>query len=816
MHQKPEPPVRLAGGVTGAVAPVAGMYGATAEAAPALPNLTGLLGVARRNWWLIALASLLGFGAAYYLVSREPVLYRATALVRLMDAGSVAGGVIGQEVGGDGRASGSDPLLSEILVLQGRRVAGGVADREGLRLFDATSGEPTTTARAVAVTLQPDSARTIALEYDAARYTARAGDARAAAPYGTPVDLAGVQLVVPERPVEREATIDVVPREAAAQWVIASLSVQPREGTSALVVAFESSDAALSTRVVNAVVREYAAVNGAIARAQITRRRSFLEQQLRENEQAQAAAQLALDRFRGRERVYRSAEQSAAEQATMAQAEVRRQELEAERRAFGALLAELERSGEPAGTVAFRTIVASPAIAQNPVVARLYDRLSRYQFTVDSLRSIGRPETHDDVRQTREFMAATEAQLLDAVRTQIAALEARGQALDAMRRQSSAELRRLSPAEGEEALLLRQLETIGGMGDQLRAEYQRSRIAEAVEVGRVEIVDEAIGAEPLDTHRTLKLALGLMVGVMLGTSGALVRERRSPAIRGRDDVEQVLRVPGLVVVPRLPAPKKPWRWPARSPHADRRARNGPEMVDRRLGASTPGMPHPTLIAAATEHGGGAEAYRILGTRLAFLRTETGRPPTTLLVTSAANEEGKTTTAANLAITLARQGQRVLLMDCDLRRPRVHSLFGIPGKPGLTELLQRRCAPQEAIAPTSIHGLRVMPGGSVGDRSIDLLADARLGIVLQWVAKYYDTVVMDSAPILLVPDTLALAARADAVLLVVRAGHTARAMAAEAAAQIGGVGGQLVGSVLNDPDARAERYERYGYGYSRVS
>ena len=178
------------------------------------------------------------------------------------------------------------------------------------------------------------------------------------------------------------------------------------------------------------------------------------------------------------------------------------------------------------------------------------------------------------------------------------------------------------------------------------------------------------------------------------------------------------------------------------------------------------------------------------------------------MTSPSPWEGKSTTAANLAISFAQHGSRVLLIDADLRRPSVHEMFGVSKEPGLIGYLEGRSTLAEAIHETAFLGLQVMPSGGPTHHAAELLAGdlTRQGLVA--LREHFDLVLIDTAPVLLAPETAFLAAEVDAVVLVVRAGQTERTAAEDAVQQLSFAGARVVGGVLNDPDSELRHYRGY--------
>jgi capsular exopolysaccharide synthesis family protein len=219
-------------------------------------------------------------------------------------------------------------------------------------------------------------------------------------------------------------------------------------------------------------------------------------------------------------------------------------------------------------------------------------------------------------------------------------------------------------------------------------------------------------------------------------------------------------------------------------------------------------------------------------RTSLLWCEQGDSMKTLVVTSAAPGEGKTMTAANLAVTFAYDGLRVLLIDCDVRRPRQHSLFQVPRAPGLMELLMPSNLDgaqsltfnpglgrtesgrpiTDVIRPTNVKGLSLLTCGALPTNASHLLSGVRMRALLQELAKSFDLVILDTPPVLATADAGILASIADGVLLVVRAGQTDRVAAKRAHHQLVNVGARIVGTVLNDPGGEVSQFGDYYYPY----
>jgi protein-tyrosine kinase len=188
----------------------------------------------------------------------------------------------------------------------------------------------------------------------------------------------------------------------------------------------------------------------------------------------------------------------------------------------------------------------------------------------------------------------------------------------------------------------------------------------------------------------------------------------------------------------------------------------------------------------------AEAFRTLRTNLIFSSLD--HPLTTLLVTSAALEEGKSLTLANLAVTMAQGGRKTILVDCDLRRPHQHELFGVPAEPGLTSMiLENRDEP--ALAATGVENLWLLPAGPLPPNPADLLSSRRMESLISSLKSRAELVLFDAPPVVVVTDAALLASKLDGVLLVVSTGRTKREHAQRAKELLDKIHVRLVGAVL---------------------
>ncbi len=209
----------------------------------------------------------------------------------------------------------------------------------------------------------------------------------------------------------------------------------------------------------------------------------------------------------------------------------------------------------------------------------------------------------------------------------------------------------------------------------------------------------------------------------------------------------------------------------------------------------------------------SECYRNLRTSILF---STGRPvPKTILITSAVGGEGKSTTSANLAVVMSQSGRKVLLVDADLRRPSQHRYFARKTSGGIVRLLKETCRPEDAVQRSFVDNLDVLLCHEVPGNPSELLGSERMREAMEYFRSRYEAVVIDSPVVISVPDTLILASRAEAVILVHRPDAAARDMVRHAREKLAEVKANILGLALNNVDLDSSRHaysHHYYYGY----
>ena len=279
---------------------------------------------------------------------------------------------------------------------------------------------------------------------------------------------------------------------------------------------------------------------------------------------------------------------------------------------------------------------------------------------------------------------------------------------------------------------------------------------------------------PSSPRPLLNLALGALIGLALGLAYAFIRESFDSTVKSIDDVVQILGAAPLGTIP----------------------------FDGKAGASP--------LFALDQRAQRSEAFRAVRTNLQFVDVD--KPPQVVVVTSAVAGEGKTTSACNLAITMAQSGQRVVLVECDLRRPRVANYLEITGAVGLTNVLTGQVPLAEALIHWNRGQVAVLTSGPLPPNPSELLGSHQMAALLEQLRTDYDTVIIDAPPLLPVTDGAVIAHAADGALLLVRHGRTTTEQVTRAQEVLEQAGATMLGAVVNFVPVARKPYKGDYYGY----
>jgi polysaccharide biosynthesis transport protein len=365
--------------------------------------------------------------------------------------------------------------------------------------------------------------------------------------------------------------------------------------------------------------------------------------------------------------------------------------------------------------------------------------------------------------------------------------------------------------------LLVQQNILKGDFDSNQKLYQRllehlkdATVAAGLKSSNVHLVDPALpSTDPVRPKKLFNITLALLVGLLLGVGVAFVRESLDHSVKSAEEVEVLVSMPALAVIPAkhlLPREQAQLA----SGNGKAWAKNGHLGLEMNNGNLELEVLNHTTSALS-------EAYR--GLRTSTLLSTAVHPPQVILVTSANAGEGKTTTAVNLALTLAQQQSEVLLIDCDLRKPGIARALNLPGENGLTMALAGRGNVRTSLQQfTPLPNLWTLTSGPVPPNPSELLSSSKMVEILRELRERFAHIILDSPPVLLVTDATILSRQVDGVILVVESGIAPRNAVVRACRRLQGAGAKMLGVVLNKVDLRFDGYYgsysykgHYGYG-----
>ncbi len=442
-----------------------------------------------------------------------------------------------------------------------------------------------------------------------------------------------------------------------------------------------------------------------------------------------------------------------------------------------------------------QSVDAVPAVLQSPLIAKLKEELVAQQAEYRKLSITFRPE-YPKLQRIAENLAEIKRQVKEEMSRLVAGLEADYRAALRSERELQKAMdeqrgltRRLGTQMARYNVLRREVDTNRELYASLLSRLKETQVSSSLLTSNISVVDAAdVPTVPSRPRKRLTVALAAIVGLLAGVGMAFVVDYLDTNFKDPREVQVVLDVPTLGLVPSQAA-------------LEGRRHNGRELD---TGAFA-------LVAYAESRSVTAESFRKLRTSL-FHSVPDG-PPRTMLVTSLNGEDGKTSIASNLAIAFAQRGAgNILLVDADMRQPDLHTILNVSRAPGLSSVLSGEEAVDRVIRPTVISKLYFLPAGQTSGRSpAELLASDRLPEMLDELAGRFAHIVVDAPPLFGVSDSMIVAPKVDGVLLVLRQGRASREAAQEAIELLDSLRARVLGVVLNDVDGR---FAGPGYGHYR--
>jgi capsular exopolysaccharide synthesis family protein len=571
------------------------------------------------------------------------------------------------------------------------------------------------------------------------------------------------------------------PEEAAAKLrenLLEQVDVSPVRESNLVEVSFTSFDPEVASRIANTVVEEYVGLGNLRRFESANGAKAFLESEIAKARNQLEHSERALNAFARRENIVDVDGRTNLINVRVEELSSELTRVISERIAAESLLRQVERSQ---GKL--------PATLESELVRSLQEKYARHAADYERLQRIyktGYPKLVQlkaemdrvkvDIRNERRRLAAVVA--MD--RGKAAKREA---LLREELEKEKHELLDLKDRAIQYHILRREWETNRDLHAALLEQLREVGVAAGMKMDGVSIIDRARPpVEPASPRLGTNLAVASVLGLVLGIGLAFLLAHLDELVRTPESLETATGLPVLGCVP----------WVADS--------------DCEEGAG------PERVAETKQWSSAAEALRTVRTNMLLSSGSAG--VRVFQVTSVGQGEGKTTSAANLATLLAHSAGRVLLIDADLRRPRMHDIFGIPRKPGLVEAL--RGDPSIRPCETSVPNLHVLSAGQEVDDPSELLGSPNMKVLLESAGESFDYVIVDSPPILPLTDAALVSTRVGAVVLVASAEATRQDAASKAVKRLQMVGAPLLGVVLNMADAENDETGYYGTYYGGPS
>lgn len=410
---------------------------------------------------------------------------------------------------------------------------------------------------------------------------------------------------------------------------------------------------------------------------------------------------------------------------------------------------------------------------------------------------------NDVGREVTNILRAVDAELSAALATE-AGLK---KTLDELRNQAL----ELSQKEFAYSRLVRQKDNQEKTYHLLHGRNMEADLSRLLKVNNVHILDPALLPElPIKPRLKLNLALAMVIGLLMGLGMALLVEFADRTVKTQEDIED-LKIAFLGIVPSIDSSSAnpgSYNYVAQTGKRSRIKKKKEKVVPKGEDATTP-INYDTFVHDNPKSQV-AESCRSIRTNLLFMSAD--HPAKRILVTSPSPQEGKTTFAVNLAIVMAQSGSKVLLVDTDMRRPRIHKSFDIRPRTGISTLTLGESTREESVIRTRIPNLDILTCGPIPPNPSELIHTDRFAAVVDELSNHYDRVIFDSPPVAVVTDAAILSKMVDGTVLIIKSLQTTKDSAKHAVGVLSDIGANILGAVLNDLDLTNRKYGQHYYYY----
>ncbi len=609
---------------------------------------------------------------------------------------------------------------------------------------------------------------------------------------GKPLEENGISLILvnSSTPKGHRVKLKKVDFTEAAEGIQKRIKVQkmgdrtPGPST-VLKIAYQDADPVRAMHVANAIARAYQEKRIERRSKEAQQTESFLAEQLERVRESLGTSEKRLGEFKTKEGIVELSKSAESLVERIAELEKDRVLISLDLRSARNLYRRLiESQGSN------KEFILSTAASPDPIIGQLAQTLSQLEVKRQAMLQEF-TERHPEVAAIDSQIKELKNRILLTVKNSIDGLEKRQETIENAIKENESNLKKLPGAERELAIMTRSFRTNEEIYLLLLKKYEEARIARAATVANMDIVDPAIlPLFPVKPRLKINLPLGATVGLMFGCFLAFFLEYLDDSIKDEEDVKNAVNLPIFATIPHDSAHdgKKSLFLPGREQRRERR-----------------------LISLDDRKSVVAEAYRSFRTNIQF--TGIDKSAKSYLITSPGSGEGKSTITANLGIVLSSLGSRVLIVDADLRKGRLHEIFKLNNSQGLSIVLSSDIRWDEVVKETQHDGLFLLPSGPYPPNPSELLASRRMKEFMSLARERFDYVLYDSPPVILVSDACIIGTSVDGIFIVARAGTTGRNALRKAREILPSPPYNVYGVILNDMEfVRSRYYGYYGYGY----
>lgn len=788
-------------------------------------------GMARRRWILILLSVVVSVGAALIYLAMTPPSYEAGASLLVegekYDLPDVTKRLNDQsDVNTQLEILKSQSLAERVVKDLGLRVTTKAYAGPSLAVSNSAVGkllpgipQPVPRSRLLAAVAVSDSADTATVTLDrlpsGAYLASDSRNARLAdtVAIGKPATLGGVSFTLAPTAADFSRIrlfVGDMPGALDGLQQTVRLSRADRD-VDVLWIRYRTADPQLAAAVPNTWAAHYLDMRVAAAKAKISTAIGFLRGQADTLQQQLMSSEEALRDYRQSQGIVNLDAEAASQVEQGAQVDTKRMLLEAERTALRRLVNEADTANKQASAPSpYRRLAGFPTLIANAAVSDQLHTLNDLEQQRSQLLE-RRTAQDPDVQALTRRIDDVDAGLRGLTNAYLEGLNNQLSSLEGSIRTQQGQLSRIPSKTMNEERLARKPRLLGDVYSMVQTRLQDARIAESAADPGVRMVDKAqVPTLPVWPRANLILLVAVAVGGLVGGAFAWLREGMDGSVHSRADVMRAANLPLLGLIPKI----KMLRASARRDDPIGILTGTPQGFGARARRDKNGKGGKALLLGGEDRSGAAlEAYAWLETSLALTRPNDA--PRTVAFTSPVAREGKTINAANLALSVARRGKKVLLIDADMRRGMIHHLFGISQDRGLSDVLGRTATLEQSIRVlplgegTEVH---VMPCGMGHGHPAAALRSEDMKQLLQLLSARYDLVLVDSPPVNLVSDPLVISRLVDGVILVARAGFTESDALAEAAQHLREAGAPVLGVLLNDIDIKRDSSYDEAYRY----